>query len=67
MRYRLSSTSMDAARRIAGRMERRTDTHAPDVVRGTQPLRDADPFFPPFGIAPGDPMWLPPEERIVIW
>jgi putative endopeptidase len=37
------------------------------VVRGTQPLRNADPFFAAFGIAPGDPMWLAPEERIVIW
>ena len=39
--------------------------HAPDVVRGTQPLRNADPFFTAFGIEPGDPMWLAPEERIV--
>ena len=45
----------------------RNDTHSPDVVRGTQPLRNADPFFTAFGIKPGDPMWLAPEERIVIW
>ena len=45
----------------------RTDTHSPDVVRGTQPLRNADAFFDIFGIGPGDPMWLPPEERIAIW
>lgn len=45
----------------------RTDTHSPDVVRGTQPLRNADPFFAAFGIGPDDPVWLSPEERIVIW
>ena len=45
----------------------RNDTHSPDVVRGTQPLRNCDAFFAAFGIAPGDPMWLAPEERIVIW
>jgi putative endopeptidase len=45
----------------------RNDTHSPDVVRGTQPLRNADSFFAAFGIEPGDPMWLAPEERIVIW
>jgi putative endopeptidase len=45
----------------------RTDTHSPGSVRATQPLRNAGPFFPAFGIAPGDPMWLPPGERIVIW
>jgi len=45
----------------------RTDTHSPDEVRGTQPLRNADPFFAAFGIGPDDPMWLAPEERIVIW
>jgi hypothetical protein len=36
-------------------------------VRATQPLRNAEPFFSAFGIEAGDPMWLPPEERIVIW
>jgi putative endopeptidase len=45
----------------------RNDTHSPDVVRGTQPLRNADSFFAAFGIEPGDPMWLAPDERIVIW
>ncbi len=38
----------------------RNDTHSPDVVRGTQPLRNADPFFAAFGIEPDDPIWLPP-------
>lgn len=45
----------------------RTDTHAPGSVRATQPLRNMAPFFAAFDIEAGDPMWLPPDERIVIW
>ena len=45
----------------------RSDTHSPGSVRATQPSRNADPFYLAFGIVPGDPMWLPPDERIVIW
>ena len=44
----------------------RSDTHASGSVRATQPLRNADAFSA-FGIEPGDPMWLAPEERIIIW
>jgi putative endopeptidase len=44
-----------------------TDPHAPALVRAVQPARNMDEFFAAFGIEPGDPMYLPPEERIVIW
>jgi len=44
-----------------------SDTHAPSAVRGTQPLRNCDAFYDAFAIEPGDPVYLPPEERIVIW
>jgi putative endopeptidase len=44
-----------------------TDPHAPAQVRAVQPARNMDEFFQAFGIEPGDPMYLPPEERIVIW
>jgi putative endopeptidase len=37
------------------------------VLRGTLPLRNMDEFHEAFGIEPGDDMYLPPEERIVIW
>lgn len=33
----------------------RNDTHSPDVGRGTQPLRNLDPFYASFGIESGDP------------
>ena len=45
----------------------KTDVHAPAEVRGTQPLRNMDEFFEAFGIEPGDAMYLPPEERVVVW
>ncbi|MCC6315640.1 MAG: M13 family metallopeptidase [Thermomicrobiales bacterium] len=45
----------------------KTDTHAPAEVRATQPLRNMDAFFTAFGITPGDPMYLPPDQRVVIW
>jgi putative endopeptidase len=44
-----------------------SDVHAPGIVRATQPLRNAAPFFTAFGIESGDPMWLSPDDRIVIW
>jgi putative endopeptidase len=36
-------------------------------VRAVQPARNMDEFFAAFGIEPEDPIYLPPEERIVIW
>jgi predicted metalloendopeptidase len=36
-------------------------------VRAVQPARNMDEFFAAFGIELGDPMYFPPEERIVIW
>lgn len=41
--------------------------HAPAELRGTIPLQHMDEFHEAFDIQPGDPMYLPPEERIVIW
>jgi putative endopeptidase len=43
------------------------DTHAPAAIRATQPLRNTDAFHDAFDITPGDPMYLAPEERVVIW
>jgi len=45
----------------------KTDPHAPGSVRATQPLRNDDAFYKAFGITTGDKMYLPPEQRIVIW
>ena len=45
----------------------KTDPHAPSAVRATQPLRNSDAFHAAFDVDPGDPMYLPPAERIVVW
>ncbi|MFT4040019.1 MAG: M13 family metallopeptidase, partial [Thermomicrobiales bacterium] len=45
----------------------KTDEHAPAAVRAVEPERNMDSFYEAFGIEPGDPMYLPPEERVVIW
>jgi predicted metalloendopeptidase len=45
----------------------KTDSHAPASVRAVEPQRNMDVFYEAFGIEPGDPVYLPPEERIVIW
>jgi predicted metalloendopeptidase len=43
------------------------DVHAPASARATQPIRNVDEFHEVFDIEAGDPMYLPPDERIVIW
>ena len=45
----------------------RSDVHAPSSLRGTLPLQNMDEFYDAFGIEPGDAMYLPPEERVLIW
>lgn len=45
----------------------KTDVHAPVQVRATLPLENMDAYIEAFNIQPGDPMYLPPEERVVVW
>ena len=45
----------------------RTDPHAPASLRATVPSRNMDEFHEALDIEPGDAMYLPPDERIVIW
>ncbi|MEA2527791.1 MAG: putative endopeptidase [Thermomicrobiales bacterium] len=45
----------------------KTNEHAPSQVRGAQPERNMEEFFDAFDIEPGDPMYLTPEDRVVIW
>lgn len=44
-----------------------SDEHAPGPARGVEPLRHMDGFSEAFDIEPGDPEYLDPEDRIVIW
>ena len=45
----------------------KSDPHAPASVRATLPVRNMDEFHEVFDFEAGDPMYLPPDERIVIW
>ncbi len=49
------------------RTQVQAEFHSPARVRAIQPIRNMDAFHEAFGIEPGDAMYLPPEERIVVW
>ena len=57
----------EEARAEALRAQILGDEHAPAPVRAVQPARNMDAFFEAFEIEPDDPVYLPPQERIVIW
>lgn len=60
-------SSVEEARDEALRAQVQTDYHSPLQVRAVQPVLNMDAFYEAFGIEPGDPMYLAPEDRIVIW
>lgn len=43
------------------------DVHAPNELRGNEPLKNIDAFYKAFDIKPGDKMYKPENERIKIW
>lgn len=43
------------------------DNHPPGMYRTYAPLQHLSAFYDAFGIEEGDPMWLPPEERVQAW
>jgi putative endopeptidase len=44
-----------------------SDPHSPPVARVDLPVRNIDAFYEAFGVKPGDPMYVPPEQRVRIW
>jgi putative endopeptidase len=36
-------------------------------VRGLAPMRNQPGFYKAFDLKPGDKMYLPPEQRVIIW
>jgi putative endopeptidase len=44
-----------------------SDPHSPPQARVDLPLRNIDAFYTAFGVKPGDPMYLAPEDRVRIW
>jgi predicted metalloendopeptidase len=45
----------------------KVDPHSPPAVRGTAPLVNQPGFYAAFGVKPGDKMYLPPDQRVIIW
>ncbi|HSN02271.1 MAG TPA: M13-type metalloendopeptidase [Acidimicrobiales bacterium] len=43
------------------------DPHSPPEFRCNQIVRNLDPFYEAFGVAPGDRLWLDPGQRVTIW
>ncbi len=43
------------------------DGHPPGVYRMVAPSQHETGFYAAFGIQPGDPLWLPEQNRVTIW
>ena len=43
------------------------DPHPPGPYRAVAAPQNLDAFYEAFGIVEGDPMWLPPEQRVRAW
>ncbi|MGO4467784.1 M13 family metallopeptidase [Pseudoduganella sp. RAF53_2] len=54
-------------REEAVRKQLATDPHSPRQYRGGIPPRNVDAWYEAFQVQPGDPMYLPPEQRARIW
>ena len=44
-----------------------TNPHSPGMYRANGPLTNIDAFYEAFDVKPGDGMYKPKEERVVIW
>jgi putative endopeptidase len=44
-----------------------SDPHSPAHFRVNGPLRNVDDWYAAFDIKPGDPLYVPPEQRVRIW
>lgn len=45
----------------------KTNPHSPPKFRGNGALRNQPGFYDALHVKPGDKMYLPPEERVIIW
>ena len=43
------------------------DPHSLGINRVNQALKNIDAFYEAFNVQPGDPMYIAPEERVVVW
>lgn len=49
------------------RQRLRADPHSPEEYRVNGVVRNLDAWYDAFGVKPGDALYLPPEQRVVIW
>jgi predicted metalloendopeptidase len=59
--WRGKSRQLETIRRL------KVDPHAPQAVRGLAPLRNQPGFYEAFGVKEGDKMYLPPDQRVILW
>ncbi|MFZ4877054.1 M13 family metallopeptidase [Janthinobacterium sp. Mn2066] len=45
----------------------KTDPHSPGQFRVNGTVRNQPGFYEAFGVKPGDKMYLPPKERVIMW
>jgi predicted metalloendopeptidase len=45
----------------------KTDPHSPGQFRANGPMRNQPGFYDAFGVKPGDKMYLPPKDRVIMW
>nr|WP_175041647.1 M13 family metallopeptidase [Duganella vulcania] len=45
----------------------KSDPHSPGEFRAKGTVMNQPGFYEAFGIKPGDPMYLPPEQRVIMW
>ena len=44
-----------------------TDPHSPGQYRANGTMRNQPGFYDAFGVKPGDKMYLPPKDRVIMW
>lgn len=44
-----------------------SDTHAPPQLRVNGVVRNHDAWYEAFDVQPGEALYLPPSERVLIW
>jgi putative endopeptidase len=59
--WRQKTRPQEAALRVS------VDPHSPDQFRCNGVVRNLDPFYDAFDVAPGDGLYLPPDQRVSIW
>ncbi len=57
----------DKRRLAAIRADIQSDPHTPDPCRVNEAVREVDGWYDAFNIGPGDPLFLPKDERARIW